>query len=173
MSDSHDRATAHLPRLMYERLDEFGIDYMLAYPSWSLGMLDTRDDELRAPMLRAVNRYIARQFTPYADRLTSAALIPMATPEEAVAELRYAVQDLGFKSVVIAGHAIRKLTDDPKRSGVPARHVRHRQRLRLRPVLGGVRRARGQSGDAQQPAGAPRDPLDRPTTSSTTSAAWP
>ena len=114
VSDSHDRATAHLPKLMYERLDEFGIDYMLAYPSWSLGMLDTRDDELRAPMLRAVNRYIARQFTPYADRLTSAALIPMTTPEEAVAELRYAVQDLGFKSVVIAGHAIRKLTDDPK-----------------------------------------------------------
>ena len=55
----------------------------------------------------------ARLFTPYADRLTSAALIPMATPEEAVAELRYAVQELGFKSVVIAGHAIRKLTDDP------------------------------------------------------------
>ena len=65
---------------MYERLDEFGIDFMLAYPSWSLGMLDTRDDELRAPMLRAVNRYISRLFTPYQDRLTSAALIPMATP---------------------------------------------------------------------------------------------
>jgi predicted TIM-barrel fold metal-dependent hydrolase len=113
VSDSHDRATAHLPKLMYERLDEFGIDFMLAYPSWSLGMLDTRDDELRAPMLRAVNRYISRQFTPYQDRLTSAALIPMATPEEAVAELRYAVTELGFKSVVIAGHAIRKLTDDP------------------------------------------------------------
>jgi len=98
---------------MYERLDELGIDFMLAYPSWSLGMLDNADDELRAPVLRAVNRYISRQFTPYADRLTSAALIPMNNPVEAVAELRYAVGELGFKSVVIAGHAIRKLTANP------------------------------------------------------------
>lgn len=114
VADSYDRATAHVPKLMYERLDEFGIDYMLAYPSWSLGMLDTRDDELRAPMLRAVNRHVSGLFTPYSDRLSSAALIPMSNPDEAVAELRYAVQTLGFKSVVIAGHAIRKLTDDPR-----------------------------------------------------------
>ncbi len=114
VSDSYDRATAHVPRLMYERLDEFGIDYMLAYPSWSLGMLDARDDDLRAPVLRAVNRYTSRLFTPYSDRLSSAALIPMNTPDEAVAELRYAVSELGFKSIVIAGHAIRKLTDDPR-----------------------------------------------------------
>jgi predicted TIM-barrel fold metal-dependent hydrolase len=114
VADVHDRATAHLPKLMYERLDEFGIDFMLAYPSWSLGLLDTRDDELRAPVLRAVNRYISRQFTPYADRLTSAALIPMYSPQEAEAELRYAVTELGFKSVVIAGYAMRSLTDNPQ-----------------------------------------------------------
>lgn len=114
VADSYDRATAHVPRLLYERLDEFGIDYMLAYPSWSLGMLDARDAELRAPVLRALNRYTSRLFTPYSDRLSSAALIPMNTPEEAVAELLYAVQELGFKSAVIAGHAIRKLTDDPR-----------------------------------------------------------
>jgi predicted TIM-barrel fold metal-dependent hydrolase len=112
VADAHDRATAHLPKLMYDRLDEFGIDFMLAYPSWSLGLLDTRDDDLRAPVLRAVNRYVSRQFTPYADRLTSAALIPMFTPAEAEAELRYAVTELGFKSVVIAGYAMRSLTDD-------------------------------------------------------------
>ena len=114
VSDSHDRATAHLPKLLYERLDEFGIDFMLAYPSWSLGMLDNQDDELRAPVLRAVNRYTSRLFTPYSDRLTSAALIPMGTPEEAIAELRYAVEVLGFKSAVIAGYARRELTDDPR-----------------------------------------------------------
>ncbi len=113
VADAHDRATAHLPKLLYDRLDEFGIDYMLAYPSWSLGMLDNRDDELRAPVLRAVNRYVSRLFTPYADRLTSAALVPMVHPDEAVAELRYAVEELGFKSVVIAGYAARKLTPDP------------------------------------------------------------
>ncbi len=87
VADSHDRATAHVPRLLYERLDEFGIDYMLAYPSWSLGMLVARDDELRAPVLRALNRYTSRLFGQYADRLSSAALIPMNTPEEAIGEL--------------------------------------------------------------------------------------
>ncbi len=114
VADSYDRATAHVPKLLYDRLDEFGIDFMLAYPSWSLGMLENPDDELRAPVLRAVNRYVSRLFTAYSDRLTSAALIPMFTPAEAVAELRYAVKELGFKSVVIAGHARRKLTADPQ-----------------------------------------------------------
>ncbi len=114
VADSHDRATAHLPKLLYERLDEFGIDFMLAYPSWSLGLMDNRDDELRAPVLRAVNRYTSRLFTPYADRLTSAALIPMGSPQEAIGELRYAVEELGFKSAVIAGYARRDLTDDPR-----------------------------------------------------------
>ena len=159
-SDSYDRATAHVPRLMYERLDEFGIDYMLAYPSWSLGMLDGRDDELRAPVLRALNRYTSRLFTPYADRLSSAALIPMNTPEEAVGELRYAVAGAGLQ---VGRH---RRPRDPQahrrsaRSGVPARHLRPRQCLRLRPVLGRVRRARHHAGDAQQPAVAPQHPLD-------------
>ncbi len=32
VADAYDRATAHLPKLMYERLDELGIDFMLALP---------------------------------------------------------------------------------------------------------------------------------------------
>src|SRR5664279_4961136 len=28
VADSYDRATAHLPKLLYDRLDEFGIDFM-------------------------------------------------------------------------------------------------------------------------------------------------
>ncbi len=107
VSDPRDRATAHLPRLLYERLEELGIDFMLTYPSWTLGFLMSADDELRAPTCRATNRYFAALFAPYRDRLEPGALIPMQNPDEAVAEIDFAVQELGFKSVVLAGHACR------------------------------------------------------------------
>jgi predicted TIM-barrel fold metal-dependent hydrolase len=107
VADPKDRATAYLPGLMAERLEELGIDFMLIYPSWTLGFLMAGDDELRAPTCRATNRYVERTFAPYRDRLEPGALIPMQTPEEAVAEIDFAVQELGFKSVVLGGHAFR------------------------------------------------------------------
>ena len=47
-----DRASCHLPRLLYERLDEMGIDYMLAYPSSTLAYLDVWDPELAQGLAR-------------------------------------------------------------------------------------------------------------------------
>ena len=51
-----DRATSHLPALLYERLDEMGIDFTILYPSMALGYFDVADDELGAVLCRAVNR---------------------------------------------------------------------------------------------------------------------
>ncbi len=107
VSDPLDRATAYLPQLMNERLGELGIDFMLIYPSWTLGFLETRDDALRAPVCRATNRYFASLFAGLKDRFEPAALIPMQTPEEAVAEINFAARELGFKSVVLHGFAHR------------------------------------------------------------------
>jgi predicted TIM-barrel fold metal-dependent hydrolase len=104
--DARERATAHLPALMYERLDELGIDVMCIYPSWTLGFVEAGDDELRAHACAGVNRYIARLFDGYGDRFVPAAVVPMDTPEMAVAELRHAVE-LGFRSVVLAGNVAR------------------------------------------------------------------
>ena len=39
--NTRDRATALLPRLLYERLDEFGIDFTVLYPS---NAADNRSD---------------------------------------------------------------------------------------------------------------------------------
>ncbi len=116
VADARERATAHLPRLLYERLDELGVDLMLVYPSWTLGFLMAGDPTLRAPACRAVNRHTARLFAPYLDRLRPAAIIPMETPQEAVAEIEYAVDELGFSLVVLAGHATRPVGS----SGDPA-----------------------------------------------------
>ncbi|HET6810834.1 MAG TPA: hypothetical protein VFH50_07485 [Acidimicrobiales bacterium] len=113
VADARDRATAHLPGLLYERLDELGIDVMLTYPSWTLGFLMGADPELRAPVCRAVNRYTARLFAPYRDRLRSVALIPMEDPAEAAAEIDHAVGVLGHTLVVLAGYATRRLGAEP------------------------------------------------------------
>ena len=42
-----DRATSHLPALLYERLDELGIDFTILYPSMALGYFEVTDEELR------------------------------------------------------------------------------------------------------------------------------
>jgi len=107
-----DRATAMLPRLLSERLDAIGIDFAVVYPTYGLMALSAEPDEVRRATCRAFNRYHAEVFAGLGDRLASVALIPMHTPEEAVAELDYAVGTLGFGAVLLAGHVLRPLPGD-------------------------------------------------------------
>ncbi len=104
-----DRATAHLPQLLYERLDEFGIDVSILYPSMTLSYLEIHDDDLAALRCRAANRYLARLFAGKEDRCIVGALIPMTNPKMAIEELEFAVRELGFKTAVFAGHARRPI----------------------------------------------------------------
>ena len=98
-----DRATSHLPRLMYERLDDLGIDFAVLYGSRTLTTTAIKDDEVRQVACRALNAFNAQAYAPYADRMMPAAHIPMHTPDEAIAELEHAVGTLGFKAVMING----------------------------------------------------------------------
>jgi len=107
-----DRATAHLPKLLYQRLDEMGIDFTLMYPSAVLGLIHT-EGEMGAALARGANRYLASIFKPYKDRIAVGAIIPMSRPDLAIAELEYAVKELGAKTAVIAGFARRPLGDKP------------------------------------------------------------
>jgi predicted TIM-barrel fold metal-dependent hydrolase len=106
-----DRATAHLPALLYERLDEIGIDFTILYPSMTLSYLEVADDDLIGLRCRAANRALGNAFASYADRTTVGALIPMLDPKVAIGELEYAVRELGFKTAVFAGHARRAVGD--------------------------------------------------------------
>ena len=84
-----DRATSHLPALLYERLDELGIDFTILYPSMALGYFEVADEELSSALCRAVNRYTrAACSRPTRDRCTVGAMVPMNTPEQAIAEAR-------------------------------------------------------------------------------------
>jgi predicted TIM-barrel fold metal-dependent hydrolase len=109
-----DRATAHLPRLMYERLHDLGFDFAVLYPSRGLTTTQIKDDELRPIACRAFNVYHAEVYAPYADRMTPVAQIPMHTPEEALAELEYAVGELGFKAIMINGVVKRPIGGGPE-----------------------------------------------------------
>lgn len=98
-----DRATAMMPRLMYERMDELGLDYALLFPTYGLTVTALPDAELRQAMARAFNRYYAECYGEFRDRLEPVAAIPMFTPEEAIAELNYAVDELGLKATMLSG----------------------------------------------------------------------
>jgi predicted TIM-barrel fold metal-dependent hydrolase len=111
-----DRATAFLPRLLHERLDEIGIDFSILYPSVGLVCMGNPDDALRLAACRAVNLYLAEQLDGLGDRLAAAAVIPTHTPEEAIAELEYAVGTLGFKVAMFNSYVERPLPAGSRRS---------------------------------------------------------
>jgi predicted TIM-barrel fold metal-dependent hydrolase len=98
-----DRATCTLPSLLYDRLDEIGIDFAVLYPTYGFFAGLPAAPELRAVFARAFNRYSAEVFAGLRDRLEPVAVIPMTDPMEAVAELHYAVHELGLRAVMLAG----------------------------------------------------------------------
>lgn len=106
-----DRATGMLPYLLYERLDEFGIDYAVLYPTMGLATMGLDQSDLRRASLRAFNRCAAEMFEPYSDRLTPIAMIPMYDPNEAIEELEYCRNELGLKAVLLSGLVYRPLVD--------------------------------------------------------------
>ncbi len=87
-SNVRDRGTAHLPRsalratrrARHRRHDPVPVDEPVV-PRCA-------GPELAGVLCRAVNRYHARVFAPYADRMIVGALVPMHTPDVAIGELR-------------------------------------------------------------------------------------
>lgn len=110
--NSLDRATGMLPGLLYERLDEIGLDYAVIYPTLGLAPLSADEPELRRAGARAFNRCNAELFADYRDRLDPVAIIPMHEPAEAIEELEYCTSELGFKAAVLAGLVLRPLGAD-------------------------------------------------------------
>jgi predicted TIM-barrel fold metal-dependent hydrolase len=92
-----DRATAMMPKMLYERLDEIGTDFAVIYPTAGLRLPRIKDDETRRAVIRAYNIVSADYFRGLEDRMTPAAIIPMHTPDEAIAELEFVTKELGSK----------------------------------------------------------------------------
>ena len=106
-NDARDLATAVAPRLLHDRLDELGIDLAVCYPSVGLQLPAQREERVRRLGCRAYNRYAAELFEGLTDRLLPVAVVPTCDPGEALEELDYAVEELGFRAVMIGGFALR------------------------------------------------------------------
>ena len=102
-ASARDRATTMLPSLIRERLDEFGIDFAIMYTSVGIPISTSDDEELRLGGCRALNLMYADLFDAHRDRMTPSAVIPIHTPQEAIAEIEFAVRERGFKTVTIPG----------------------------------------------------------------------
>jgi len=129
--------------------------FTVLYPTAGLGVPFIGNDERRQATCRAMNMYMADAFREFADRMTPAAVIPMNTPAEAIAELEHVVKTLGLK-VVVMGSLVRRPNPfaGPGRRGSRAngmvRRARNRQRIRLRPRVGEVRRVESRADLSQR-----------------------
>lgn len=110
-TNTRDRATAMMPRMLYDRLDELGIDFGIIFPTSGLPIPRIQDDATRRAVVRGFNIVTAEYFDKLGDRLTPAAIIPMFTPEEAIEELEFATKQLGSKVGMFGGGFARPMAN--------------------------------------------------------------
>lgn len=120
--NTYDRATAAMPKLLYQRLDEMGLDFTVLNPSQGLFASHIEDGDLRRAVCRAFNNYHADIFREFADRITPAACVPMHNPAEAIEELEH-VAKLGLKVVMMVGFVRRPIPGLAKQAPELARHM--------------------------------------------------
>ena len=108
-----DRGTALLPDLLAARIcPSSGIDHAILYPTYGLGAGRAgRTPTSGVPFARAFNTFYAEAFADHRDALTPVGIIPMHTPEEAIAEL-----ELRDRRARAQGVHVRR-PDQPARAG--------------------------------------------------------
>ena len=108
-----DRATAMMPRLLYERLDEIGTrfrDHLSDRRAAPAAHQRRRDP----PRGRSAPTTSSRPTTSAtsSDRMTPAAIIPMHTPDEAIEELEFVTKQLGSKVGMFGSGMSRRVAVD-------------------------------------------------------------
>jgi len=111
-NDSLERATIMLPQLFAERMEDLGFDYCVQFTTNALSQCSVPDGELRTGICRGFNDYYAEIYRPVRDRIAPAGLIPMHTPEEAIAELDHCAS-IGLKVVVLPEAVLRTVDEIP------------------------------------------------------------
>src|SRR3989441_884650 len=110
-TNTRDRATAMMPRMLYDRLGELGIDFGIVYPTAGLGIPRIADDATRRAVIRGFNVVTHEYFKDLGDKLTPAAVIPVHTPDEAIEELEFVTKQLGAKVCMFRGGVTRRFPD--------------------------------------------------------------
>lgn len=93
------------PRL--QDMDREGVDLAMLYPTVGLRYTGIKSSEVAAAVCRAYNNWLADycKASPY--RLIGIGAIPFQEPELAVKEMRYVVNELGFKGVFTRPNPLR------------------------------------------------------------------
>lgn len=118
-----DLATAMLPNLMYQRMDEIGLDFSVMYPGVGNVAISLPREDIRRASCRAFNRYFADTFAEFSDRMRPAALVPAHSPEEAIEELEYAVRVMGFSVVLFPSYIKRPIPAAVRRDPAMERYA--------------------------------------------------
>jgi predicted TIM-barrel fold metal-dependent hydrolase len=77
-------------------MDEHGFDQAVCFPTGSGAVPGIRERDLQIVVARACNDHFAQEYNARSDRLRCVGVLPLRYPEEAAAELRRAVTELGF-----------------------------------------------------------------------------
>src|SRR3989454_1837678 len=75
-----DRATAMMPRLLYERLDDLGLDFCVIYPTAGLGYYRLPPARLRRALSPPYHAFPAAPIRPFNDRNIPPAITPVYPP---------------------------------------------------------------------------------------------
>src|SRR3989475_11064285 len=72
-----DRATAMMPRLLYERLDDLGLDFCVVYPTAGLGYYRLPPERLRRAPCPAYNLVTAGPVRPVPHPINPPPVLPV------------------------------------------------------------------------------------------------
>lgn len=110
---SAQREGAVDPRARLADMDVDGIDVTVLYGAASLGFYALQDHELTLACCRAYNDWLHDYCATDPARLKGTPALPLASIEDACAEARRAVTDLGFVSLTVPCAVGRTNMDDP------------------------------------------------------------
>jgi hypothetical protein len=87
-------------------LDDIGIERTVLYPTRALAYGHVQSYDYATVIARAYNDWLAETYVQADDRFNGIAIIPMQDPEEAVKELRRAVNELGFLGAMLPSNGL-------------------------------------------------------------------
>ena len=147
-TNTRDRATAMMPKMLYDRLDELGIDFGIVYPTAGLGIPRIADDATRRAVIRGFNIVTHDYFKDLERQADPGRGDPGAHAGRGDRGIDVRHQAAGREGLHVRQ---RRAPADPARQGCPRRprplcpglrSARPRQRIRLRPAVAEMPRAR-------------------------------
>lgn len=103
-------AGGHDPKARLQDMDQQGIDRAILFPTLGLMFAGLERTDVQIALCRAYNDWLSGYCSADRERLVGTALLPQHDVAESVAEARRAVEELGFRSVMLRPNPVRGRT---------------------------------------------------------------